>query len=148
MVGLPISTVQNRSSNYNNCAWTSSTVFTTTTDLSDVKTAFDNGNEIECEVIAGAGAGVMVKVSDITYSSPTYTVTMDEEVVGAASGRYCDAIFDNWKYLGQITSTDTDCLKEIPAGDNSDWFSLKVECRGSNVAIRQQKLINETHQEA
>lgn len=149
IIGLPVSSAQARSTTINQCAWTDTTNFTTTTDMSAVKTAFDNGIELECEVIAGAGAGVLAKISNVTYSSSTYTITLSEAVSGASASRYCDVLIDNWKVIGTITSTTNNSnLQEVVSGNNSDWFKIKGELRGSNVSIYNQKFINAMHQKA
>lgn len=135
LVGLPVSTPQARTSGVNQCSWLGTDLFTTTADLEDAKTAIDAGVELECEVIAGAGAGTMTKISTITYESGTYSVQLAEDVDGASSGRYCDIIIDNWTVVGQITSDDTDGYKEIPIGESSKFYKLKVELRGSDVTI-------------
>jgi hypothetical protein len=133
LVGLPVSTPQG--SGVNQCSWTSTTTFTTTADLEDAKTAFDAGTSLECEIIAGAGAGVMAQISSITYNAGTYTVTLEESVEGASSGRYCDIIIDNWTVLGTITSDDTEGYKHLPIGSQSKFYKFKVELRGSDVTI-------------
>lgn len=133
--GLPVHTVQRAQS----CAWQSSTSFTTTADLSDAKTAFDNEVELECEIIAGAGSGVLAKVSNITLTSGTYTVTLAEEIIGAASGRYCQAQFDNFTYLKTITASspeNDDGFADAPLGVPASAVMWKVEVRGVRTTIR------------
>lgn len=149
-LNLPISTPQLRTSTRNQCSWTSSTVFTTTADISSAKTAFDAGVELECEIIAGAGGGSMEKITDLTESSGTYTVTLENAVLGAGASRYCDVIIDNWTYLGEITSEDTDNYKNISAidGFTSSWFKLKFILKGSDVSMYLSKIINAIHMES
>lgn len=142
IAGLPVSTPQERIANRNQCAWTSSTTFTTTADLSDAITAFDNDEELECEIIGGAGAGVMAKITGLTESNGTYTVTLEDEIDGAASGRYCDVKIDNWMQLDTIDHTEPKNWKWVPAGESSDWFKFKVEHRGVDTAIEQATFIN------
>lgn len=144
--GLPVSTPQTTASTRNQCTWTSSTVFTTTANLADAYTAYQNNESLECEVIAGAGGGTLVQVSTIQYSAGTYTVTVAEEVLGAASGRYCDVVIDNWKQCvnGIITSDDRDTsnYKEIAIDRQSSWVQFKIELRGVDTAIRDIKITN------
>lgn len=146
LLGLPISTPQARSSTVNQCAWTSSTVFTTTANLSAAKTAFDAGKELEIEVIAGAGSGCLVKLSNITESSGTYTVTCEEAVDGAAASRYCDVIIDNWRVIGEITDADPGNYKEFPIGEASSWCKFKVELRGTETTIQEMQFVNAEQQ--
>lgn len=134
-VGLPVSTPQANTTAVNQCTWLSPNLFTTTADLSDAKTAIDDDVKLECEVIAGAGAGTMTQISTIEYESGTYSVQLAEDVDGAASSRYCDVIIDNWEYKGTINSTDTSGYVEIGLGDKSTFYKLKVEMRGSDVTI-------------
>lgn len=148
IVGLPVSTAQAISLNVNRCVWTSSSSFTTTADISSAKIAFDDGNELECELIAGAGSGTLTKITGITYSAGTYTVTLDEEVPGCSSGSYSDALIDNWAIVGTITSSHYENIKDVKIGEISNWFKMKIELRGTDVAIFDQKFINGTYQEA
>jgi hypothetical protein len=142
ILGLPVSTPQGRTSTVNQCSWTGADAFTTTADLSDAKTAFDAGVELECEVIGGAGAGVLVKIADIAESSGTYSVELEEDVDGAASGRYCDVVIDNWTYLGSITPEDTSGYKEFAVGKNAPWFKYKVELRGVETTVEEVQHVN------
>lgn len=146
--GLPLSTPQLRTSDFNQCSWTGTNAFATTADLSDAKTAFDAGMELECEVISGAGAGNMVKISDIAESAGTYAVTLAENVLGAAAGRYCDILIDAWAYVGTITSTDTDGYKNFNVAKNSPWVRFKVELRGVETTVEQVKIINAVHKQS
>lgn len=146
-VGLPVSTPMGKSSTNNQCSWTSTTVFTTTADLSDAKTAFDAGEELECEVISGAGAGGMEKITSLSYSNGTYTVTLENAVVGASSARYCDVIIDNWKFLKTIDSDTGVNYAEIPVATNSSWIKFKVELRGVETTIEEIQVVNTTHKQ-
>lgn len=144
-VGLPVTTPQGRSSTNNQCSWTSSTVFTTTADLSDAKTVFDAGVELECEVLSGAGAGVMEKITNLTESSGTYTVTLENAVDGASSGRYCDVKIDNWTHLKTITSSDGGNYDEMGVDTPSSWIKFKVELRGVDTTIEEIQVHNEKY---
>ena len=141
LVGLPISTPQTSLSGYNQCLWTSDTSFYTDCDISDAYNAFNDGEVLECEIISGAGAGQMVKITDLTNSGTRYVVTLEESVIGASSGRYCDVVIDNWKYYGTITSSDKQ-FKDIAIGENSTWGKFKIELRGTDVAIEEFNIMN------
>lgn len=142
LAGLPVSTPQASVSGINQCIWTTTNSFYTDADLSDAKNALDNEEELECEIIAGAGAGVLVKISEITVSGTRYVVVLDEEVIGAAAGRYSDVLIDNWKVYGTLTSSDTEGIGEIEIGPSSSWAKFKVELRGTDVAIEESEILN------
>lgn len=144
-VGLPVSTPQSFSATTNQCIWTSDTSFYTTANLEDAKSAFDLGSELECEIIAGAGAGVMSKIATLTYGSGIYSITFDEVIPGAGSGRYSDVIIDRWQTLGTITSGNTDGFESFLIEGNSKDIKLKVELRGSETTIEELTLVNITN---
>lgn len=150
ILGLPITTPQGRVSDVNQCIWSSASVFYTSNGatFADAKTAFDAGEDIECEVIAGAGAGSMVKVTNITESSGVYTVTLEEDVTGASASRYCDVKLENWSVLGTITSDDANGFKEFAIGKNCPWYKFKIELRGVDTTIENAQIINTTNQKA
>ena len=148
--GLPVSTAQARYSNTNICTWSSTTQFYTSlnADLSAAKEAFDLGVDIECEIIAGAGAGTMAQIDNIEEQAGVYTVTLKESIFGISAGNRSDVIFDNWKVLGESTKEGNTNLSEIPSTSKSDWFQIKVELRGTEVAIFDQKFVNTTFKNA
>lgn len=141
VIGIPVSTPQSSI----RCSWTDSNTFTTTADLLEVY-AFINSNngECECEITAGAGAGQMAQISSISYLSGTYTVNLAEEILGAASGNYCDIIIDNWKKIGEITSSNSLGYQEFPIEKPSKWLKIKVELRGVDVAIEELQILNKS----
>ena len=143
--GLPVSTHQGRSSSTNLCTWLAADTFSTTADLSDALTAYTAGHQLECEVIAGAGSGVLAKVSTVTYDAGTYSVALAEDVVGAATSRYCDVIIDNWKELGSITSSDTEGYKQFAVETSKPWVKFKVELRGVETTVEEVQFINSVH---
>ena len=134
LVGLPISTPQRAL----DCTWTSSTVLTTTADISEAYTYLQtSGNECECEVISGAGAGQMPQISSISYSVPTYTITLAEAVEGVSNGNKCNILIDNWKLYKTITSSDSENWTHAPIAKSSQWHKLKIELRGVDTTIAQ-----------
>ena len=145
ILGLPVSTPQATTALPNQCSWTGTNAFSTTANLADALTAYTAGEELECEVIAGAGAGTLTKISEIAYGAGTYTVTLAESPDGAAASRYCDVLIDNWTYLGSITSTDLSGYKEFLIGRTSTWFKFKVELRGVDTTVEEVQLINSEH---
>ena len=126
--------------------WLGQNIFKTTQDLSEAQTLFDNGEDLEVEFIAGAGAGVLVKVSAINSSSGTYSVELEEDVLGASSGLKSEFIIDNWKLLETITSTDNDAgYKSVKPMNAHKWAQFKIELRGSDVTIEELELTKTPH---
>jgi len=143
--GLPITT------SGNGATWTSPTVLTTTQDISD---AFDYlqapSTSLECEIIAGTGAGQMAQVSSITLAGGVYTVTLASPFEGAISGLQCDIKLENWKQIGTVTTADADGYKELPIGSPSKQITVKVIFFGApnQGRIEGVQLINSTNQAA
>jgi len=117
--------------------WVNTTSFTTTQDLSDVVI----GNEVE--FVAGVGAGYLAHITDITESSGTYTVTIDETVKNVVADDRVVATFSNWIKLGVIT-------KDTPNNDlgyeqfaelnvKAKWLQIKTEFRG--ISIQEEELM-------
>lgn len=148
VLGLPTSTPQFASTSV--CSWLGTDILSTTADLSDVKTYLDASAENECEleVISGAGAGVMVKISSISVSGTTYSITLDEEVPGAASGYKCNVVIDNWRVLktdadeSYISNSNTKGWEYFPIASSSKWAKFKVELRGYETTIEEFRIIN------
>jgi hypothetical protein len=111
-------------------SWTSTTVFTTTTDLSYVKTRYDAGERDEVEVFLGQGSGRLAHVSSITYSAPTYTVTVDETI--GSNGTTASLRFDNWKKVPVSMTTADGELKRMGVGKPGTWAQFKVALTGSS----------------
>lgn len=111
------------------CFWLDTTTFTTTEDLSAVKTRFDAGNYDEVEILSGSGAGRLAHITALTKSASTYQITVDE-AIGTAAGEFY-ARFDNWEKINKPMTASDGELKQIGAGaENCTWFQFKVELRG------------------
>jgi len=139
--GLPTTTTQNNP----RVTWSSSKDFYTTANLSAVKTAFDRGHEIECELISGAGAGTLEKVVNITEAAGTYAVELENAVPGASSTRTSEAMFDNYTRVLEIDSDGTYTQKgyvEVPLDDDSAWVKIKIELRGIETTVAPMLLLN------
>lgn len=138
ILGLPISSPNKESSDF--ATWSSATEFYTSTDLSEAKTALDKNQELECELVAGAGAGVMVKISSISAPSAGVTsVVLAEEVLGASSGLKSYFIIDNWEVLQEADSED-DYYKSYIVSRRGKWVQFKVELRGDETTIEEMQL--------
>lgn len=145
LLGLPVISSQDGAT----CTWTSNNEFYVTADLSKVKEHFDNGEDIECEVIAGYGAGDMSKVTSVAYENGVYSFVLEDSIVGAASGRSCDVQFDNWKHLTIVTNESTTEVGkgyiECAVNTTSKWSIYKVILMGSEVTIEPMQLVTKTH---
>lgn len=143
IVGLPVTSPQVNASD--EATWADFNVFTTGSDLSDAKTALDNGNELELEIVAGAGAGTLVKITSITESFGTYTVTLAEDVIGTSLGLKSHFIIDHWQVLKTLDSnstTNSEGYGQIPIGKAGSWIQFKIELRGVEVAIEELQIIS------
>lgn len=127
---------------YANCTASSTTVFTTT---SYIPKSYAYTGEIECEVISGAGAGQMVKVSSITESGGTYTITLNSQLEGVSASDTLTVKLDNWIELKTITSADNLGWKEIALAKTSKWAKFKIVLIGSNVTLEELQIINNNH---
>lgn len=125
------------------CTWTSSTVFTTTDDFSTVVAGY------EVDIVSGSGAGQMAHISSITESSGTYTVTLDEAILGITANDSSYVSINNWTKLGVITYTDSNPnnFKEFTIGKPSTWIQFKVEMRGVDIRVHKLDVIKKPHQQ-
>lgn len=139
--GIPVSTPQGNTS----CTWTSSTVLTTTADLSEVEAYLndtDTAEERECEVeiISGAGAGQLIQIDTIVEAAGTYTITLAEEAEGVSADDVCDILIDNWKEYAVITA-DSDENDEgaldVAIGTASKWHKFKVVLSGVDTKVEE-----------
>lgn len=145
--GLPISTPQNSSSV--NCTWTSPSEFYTTADLSEAKTYLDleGKRELECEIIAGSGAGGISQIESIYEESGTYSVVLKDDIEGASSGRVGDILIDNWVLIDTIDENSTG-VKEISPDTTSKATKYKIILEGVDVTIEDLLLVNDTFKPA
>lgn len=100
--------------------WTSSTTFTTTTNVS----AYEG---YEVEVLQGKGAGRCEKITDVSDNAGTYTVTVASAFTGATSGT-AKARFQYWKDAGVVFSLQTEQVVPFPIEPtiSSPWIQLKI----------------------
>jgi len=127
-------------------AWTSSTVATTDSDLSEAKTAFDAGFNLELELTAGVGAGQMVKITNLTGTTGAYTITVEDEVIGASSGLRSHFIIENWEYFDSVTySTQKEGVFEVSIARESSAIQFKIELRGYKTSISELLIPSKPH---
>lgn len=150
IIGLPVTTPQN--GGLLNCTWTSNMVMTTNADISKAYLAYQSGEDLECEIISGAGAGNMPQILSISLLAGTYTVTLAESIIGATNARTCNILINNWKVLKTskeesiIDSSNTKGYAEYPIAKSSKWIKLKVIMTGINTTIEELQLINKLQQ--
>jgi len=119
----------------NDITWTSTTTFTSTQAMFAYAAV---GQEVE--IIVGKGAGATAHISAVSYSDPTYTVTLDEAIPGASGD--ADARLMNWTKLGAISSqTVANQLYKI--AKRSKWIQFKIELRGTESSPEIEELLLE-----
>lgn len=124
--------------------WTGSNSFYTLQNLAAAKTHLDAGGSLECELVAGAGGGVMSQVSSIAEEDGTYAVVLQDDILGASAGLKAEFIIDNWKVLDTITNstrTALDGYAEVSVTGEGKFCQFKVELRGQ-VALEELQIIN------
>jgi hypothetical protein len=116
-------------------SWVSTSQFTSTdTDFTNVVA----GDEIE--ILCGKGAGATAHVSTITFATPTYTVTLDEAIPGAAGT--AQVRIQNWTKLGAI-SDQTLVRKFYRIAKRESWIQFKVELRGTETSPELESIVTE-----
>jgi hypothetical protein len=108
---------------YATITWTSTTTFTTTTNVSAY---YDStlGRGYEVEVLQGKGSGKCAHITAISENGGTYTVTVDETFTGATSGT-AKARFQKWIKIDSIDSLTKDYV-DIGLNLKTVWVQFKV----------------------
>lgn len=142
ILGIPATTPMRGQS----CTWTSTTTLTLAGDLSEIDTYLDlTDKECELEVISGSGAGQMSKISSISESTGTYTITLTDTMEGVTASDTCNIIINNWKTLKVVSSGNTKGYEEIAVNSNSSKFiQFKVIMKGTDIVIEELQFLNET----
>lgn len=106
---------------YADITWTSTTTFTTTTDISNYWTSGTGG---EVEIILGTGSGTCAHITSIVNNAGTYTVTIDEIATGVTTGT-AKARFQAWTKIAALTQQNLE--SEVNAlGVSSERIQFKV----------------------
>jgi len=130
---------------------TTSMQFTTTADMSNLKTAFDASSTegaYEIEIIGGAGSGYLAHITAITLNAGTYTITIDEPVRNVAVNDTFWFVVDNFLKLstkGNLAYVDSAAdpnYSEFPIGKGSKWIQFKIELRGFRVGVEEMEIVN------
>lgn len=111
---------------YATITWTSTTTFTTTTDVSayaPTATGFNGTTGGEVEVLQGTGSGSCTHISSIVNNAGTYTVTLDNPVTGVTGT--AKARFQKWiktfpEITGQVLS-----YAQLPMGGSNVRVQIK-----------------------
>lgn len=101
--------------------WTSTGAFTSTADLS----TFAVGDEVE--ILNGTGGGKCAHILTISYSNPTYTVTLDDTFTGATGT--AKARFQKWIKASQKLNDQTSYFSQFsmqPQKTKGTWIQFKV----------------------
>lgn len=110
-----------------NVTWTSSTTFTTTTNLSN----YSAGDEVA--LVAGVGSPKMPHISSISEAGGTYTVTLDETITGATGTG--SAYVAKWKKLGTVNDTWSRYKEFVISEDSNSpeiQFKVCMDWKGDN----------------
>lgn len=102
----------------------------------------------EVSVMSGNGAGSLAHIVSITNIAGTYTVELDEPIIGVLVGDLGGIFIDNWVKAQVIDSNNTDGFEKITLGADSKWIQLKIELRGvSEPMIEEMHLIGKGYQD-
>ncbi len=96
--------------------WTSTTTFTTTTDVS----AYQN---FEAEILQGIGAGISTKILTVVNNAGTYTVTLKDTIYGATGT--AKVRFQYWVERDTINNQKYHWQK-TPLGVQGTWIQFKI----------------------
>lgn len=131
--------------------WTSTTTFTTSSDLADVKNYFDTKSsveDLEVEIVAGAGGGQTTRVTAISEASGVYTVTVADALDGVANTYVSHILFNTWKVIHTANSSSLTNARgySIARIDTvSTWIQFKIEVKGVGVKIERARINNQPH---
>lgn len=134
--GIPFCTLNQASTD---ATWTSTTTFTVVSPEFSLVSVGD-----EVFVIQGAGSGYTAHITEISESTGTYTVTIDEAVTGVTNGDKFHFVANNWSKKLVISSSSVDNDKGYATfniDSASKWFQFKLELRGEGVQIEELQLI-------
>lgn len=103
--------------------WSSTTVFTTTTSLANAS-AGD-----EAMIVRGTGSGATARISTITESAGTYTVTLAEAITGVSGTM--QFLIGDWTECAIVSAQSIE-RQEFDLDVPGTWIQLKVELRSAS----------------
>jgi hypothetical protein len=123
--------------------WTSSTTFTTNTDLSPIQNSFQN---LEVWFLAGVNSGLTAHITNLSYNSGSglWTVTLDTTLT-YVSGSTCYFVVTPFQVVGIITSNGQQSgNSKVPDSMSSaEWIQVKLELQATYSRIKD-VIIDET----
>lgn len=111
---------------YATITWTSTTTFTTTTDVSayaPTATGFNGTQGGEVEVLQGTGSGSCTHISSIVNNAGTYTVTLDTAVTGVTGT--AKARFQKWIKLNPDVTGLVKSWEQLAIGGSNTQIQVK-----------------------
>lgn len=106
--------------------WTSTTTFTTTTDITSyapTATGFNGTIGGEVEILQGTGGGSCTHITNIVNNSGTYAVTLDDAVAGVTGTAL--ARFQKWIKLNPESSGLIRSWDQMAIGANNTRIQIK-----------------------
>jgi hypothetical protein len=101
--------------------WTSTTIFTTTTDISSYWTSGIGG---EVEIVQGTGSGACAHITSIVNAAGTYTVTLDSTIIGVTGT--AKARFQSWIRLNSVDASLVRTWQQMAIGANGTKIQVKM----------------------
>lgn len=101
--------------------WTSTTTFTTTTDISAYWTSGIGG---EVEVTQGKGSGACAHITNIVNVAGTYTVTLDSVITGVSGT--AKARFQSWIRLNALDESLVRTWQQMAINANGTKLEIKL----------------------
>lgn len=130
---------------YQNVPWDSDTAFTVTGNPTNISV----GDEIE--VLNGNGGGAIAHITNIVDNGSTFTVTLDQSIVGVSALDISDIRFQTWKKLQTITA-DSFQYKNLPIpqlnNDTEIQFKVVLNWVNKENELREILIVNSTDQYA
>lgn len=147
--GLPVSVPQFNTSTMNG-TWTGNHELYSTGDFAEALEQFDAGTELEMEILSGAGAGQMSKITNIAYDGTSYAFELEDMIEGASGGRPATFRVDNFELAGIIDSSTVDVpegILKMALKPVSPWIQLKVIFEGCDMRMGGSELDNIPHED-
>jgi hypothetical protein len=107
--------------------WTSTTTFTST----DTNMSYASVGD-EVEILMGNGSGTTAHISSISYTNPTYTISVDEAPTGVSTNDTNYVRITNFKKLDSFCDLLKTNWKKTVLTTPSTWAQIKVELRSNS----------------
>lgn len=107
---------------------------------------FDIEEGDEVVLYNGAGQGKTAHVTGISNSSGTYSITLDEN--WGTANQAVDIYYTNFKKIGEYSKGNKEgkeYIKNVLQSVASVWIKIKIEMRGTDIAVNQFELANSIH---